>query len=66
MALIVVVGGMMLLSSFGVLAMANARLRSTRTENAFECKRCGKTFQRVARKGFPQKCAHCGASDWNA
>lgn len=31
----------------------------------FRCGACGQTFRGAAERDFPQKCARCGARDWN-
>ena len=34
--------------------------------NAFRCGKCRRDFTRKAWRGFPKRCPHCRAADWNA
>ncbi len=50
---------LLLAALFGVFAFKGVR------PMVYRCQRCAAEFRRPARRGFPEACPRCGASDWN-
>ena len=56
---------MVVLVPLGIAAFLGSRTFGKMTPLAFECRRCGRMFEHAAWRGFPRRCAHCRARDWN-